>query len=281
MMTDTTTTTENHTLRYFHVYFDIADLSHRFVAPKLEAWALKQLKGSLKSPLKLCLGRPILAYQLGALNYARVIQDKSLERKIRTFVKLSHFYLVSNTLAESAVERRRRMLIEMFQHPSLRKDQPSLFGFVLCIVLSLGHEFWLHQPSLTREDRIMLMSSHILLTPLPFSELDLEWIENTLTRTRPRGTEGGPQSCVQCNFQPIWERVFLGKYLKELRERQDPSGGVRSLSTLVLKRASFADALPDSSQNCKGSCKDIFIEFVDEKIERVFALLADFYKDFE
>ncbi|KAF8601518.1 hypothetical protein BDV93DRAFT_558355 [Ceratobasidium sp. AG-I] len=37
MMTDSTTTTENHSTIYFNQYLDIADLSHRFAAPRLEA----------------------------------------------------------------------------------------------------------------------------------------------------------------------------------------------------------------------------------------------------
>lgn len=284
MMTDNTTTTKNHSLYYFNRYLDIADMSHRFAAPKLETWALKQLKDLSNSLIQLSVYPSTVSYQLRALDYTRVIQDKSLEHRVRTVVKLSYSYLLSTTLAtlnESAILPRKIKLLELFKHPNLQKDQPSLFGFVFCVVLSLGHKFWLHQPSLTRDDRIMLLSANTLLTPLPFLELELDWIEGSLTEAKPRGCEPGPRSCTRCNFQPAWARAFLGDYPKELRERQEPSGGVASLSALITKRTLFGDALVGLGKGCTKNCKERFVEFVDERVERVFTLFAGFFKDIE
>ena len=284
MMTDNTTTTKNHDYSNFCRYLDIADLSHRFVAPRLEAWALEQLKVLSTSIEKLSLGWASVTYQIRALNYARLIQDKTLGHRIRTFVKLSYSYLLPNslvTLRESSIPLERKTFLAMFKYPNLQKDHPSLFGFVFCVVLSLGHEFWLHQPLLTRDDRIMLLSAHALLTPLPFLKLELDWIEGTLSEANPHGSEPGPRSCAHCNFQATWKQYFSRGYYKELKGKQEPSGGVYSLSKLIAKRVLFADALDKLGEGCTNNCKICFIEFVDEKIERVFALFAEFYKEVE
>lgn len=284
MMKDTSTYAEMSTSHHFCRYLDIADLSHRFVAPKLEAWALKQLKGQFKSIIALSLTRTTVPYQVRALAYARIIQDKNLEHQIRTYVEIYYSYLLPETLArlqESGIQPRQSNLLALFKHPNLQKDWPSLFGFIFCMTLSLGHEFWLHQPLLVRDDRIKLLSAHTILTPLPVSKLELGWIEGTLAETNPRGNEQELQSCAQCNFQPAWNQVFSSRYLKEMMERREPSGGVISLSKLVTKRMLFVRALDKLDEDCTDNCKERFIEFVDEKIERVFTLFAGFYKDVE
>ncbi|KAF8601519.1 hypothetical protein BDV93DRAFT_608047 [Ceratobasidium sp. AG-I] len=56
IMADNTTSIKNHDYNRFCRYLDIADLSHRFVAPRLEAWALEQLKAQSTSIKKLSLG---------------------------------------------------------------------------------------------------------------------------------------------------------------------------------------------------------------------------------
>lgn len=283
-MTDTTKTTENHTLANFHRYFDIADLSHRFAAPRLEAWALKQLKGLSGSISTLSKFDPVEVYQVRALAYARIIDDKKLERQLLKLVELSYSYVLPGNptrLLPPATVARLQSLLVMFKHPNLQKDHPSLFGFIFCATLSLGSQFWLNEPSLSREDRVKLLSAHVHLTPLPVSKLGLDWIEGTLPGDDTHGGISGLQSCDQCDFRPVWEQIFSTRYYKQLKERQNPLGGVISLSLLAVKRIQFTQAIAEVDVNCAENCKERFSDFVYEKVDHVFELFAGFYKDVE
>lgn len=276
----------NNSFYRLHQYLDIADLSHRFAAPNLEAWALGQLKGLSNFTKDLALGQQNLDYQLRAISYAKRIQDKNLEHRMRTFVELSHSFVLREhpePPKESEAENYRRNLLKLFKYPNLQKDHPSLFGFIFCVTLSLGHEFWLHHPLLVRDDRIILLSAQAHLTPLPFSVLGLDWLEGTLTAASPHGTDPELQSCARCNFQPTWEQVFGGQYTEGMKKKESLLGGVNLLALLVVKRMIFKGALPGFgfALVCTNNCKERFIEFVDEKIEHVFTRFADFYKDIE
>lgn len=284
MMGNAAMTLESHTFYHLHQYLDIADLSHRFAASKLEAWALKQLRGISASTARLALCKQYVNYQLRALSYAKIIQDKILGHRLRTFVELSYSYLLqppSGGLTLLETEARKQNLLVVFKRPNIQKDNPSLFGFVFCVILSLGQKFWLHHPSLARTDRIILLSTQAHLTPLPFPMLGLDWLESTLTPVNPRGYNPELQSCTNCNFQPAWARAFPGQYIEGMKEKQGPSDGVSLLAQLLGKRMSFVDDLPLLTFNCRDNCKARFIEFVDERIENVFTLAADFYKDIE
>lgn len=283
-MSDTTKTTDNHNLTHFHRYLDIADISHRFAASTLEAWALKQLKGLSSSIAVLSHGKPDIEYQLRALVYARIIEDKKLEHQVRNLVELSYGYALpgaQSPLIASAIPGRRQKMLSLFKHPKIQTDHPSLFGFIFCATLSLGSQFWLKQALLSREDRVKLLSAHIHLTPLPTSKLGLAWIEDTLSFAHPHGNSSELRSCNQCNFQPAWEQVFSTEYLLHLKERQDPLGGVTLLSSLAVKRVQFARAISEIGEECVENCEERFTEFVDEKIDHVFTLFAGFYKDVE
>lgn len=283
-MKDPSTVSADYTFYRLHQYLDIADLSHRFAASKIEAWALEQLKILSGSVKKLAQCEQHVTYQLRAISYARIIRDKQLEHRMRTFVELSYSYLLQESsfrLTGSEFEVHRRNLLKVFNYPNVQTSHPSLFGFIFCIILSLGHEFWLHHPLLDREDRIALLSTQAHLTPLPISILGLDWIEGTLTQANPRGCNPELQSCAQCRFQPVWERAFPGQYIERMKKRESPSGGVGLLALLVEKRMAFVDALPSPNGRCTKNCQGRFVEFIDDKIEHVFVLLADYYKNLE
>lgn len=284
MIKDADMVTTSQAFYRLHQYLDIADLSHRFAASKLEAWALEQLRALSNCITRLSKSKQYVDYQLRALSYVRIIQDKQLGHRMRTFVELSYSYLLQESpfrLTGPEIEAHRRNLLKVFNYPNLQSDYPSLFGFIICVILSLGHGFWLHHPSLDREARIALLSAQTHLTPLPFSILGLDWVEGTLTPTNPHGCNPELQSCALCNFQPAWERAFPSQYIEGMKKKESPSGGVGLLALLIGKRVAFADDLPFPNGRCIKNCEGRFIEFIDDKLEHVFVLLADYYKVLE
>ncbi|KAF8601517.1 hypothetical protein BDV93DRAFT_608046 [Ceratobasidium sp. AG-I] len=226
-MADTTKTAENHSLPRFYHYLDVADLSHRFAAIKLGAWALGQLKGISRSFLSLAWeDTPNIDYQLRALRYARIINNKKLERQVQTFIEQSYRALLRAVIQSpvSAESARQQRLIMMFKYPGLQTDCPSLFGFILCVILGQGSQFWLNQSLLSREDRVGLLSAFVHLTPFPYSMLELDWVEGTLTEAHPRGNTPELQVCTQCDFWPSW-KVHILPCVKQQKGQQLPEGG--------------------------------------------------------
>lgn len=278
-MADTTKTNENHSISRFYHYLDVAHLSHRFAATKLEAWALGQLRGISRSLLSLAQQTQDIDRLLQALSYARILEDKLFERQVQTLIEQSYRSILRASIQPpTSIDLvRQQSLITMFEHPNLQADYPSLFGFVFCLVLSQGSQFWLKQPSFSREDRIKFMSAHVHLTPFPGSELELDWIDDTLTEAHPRGNAPGPQTCAQCDFLPSW-RAWFAPFSKKLKEQQIPETGAILLSRLATRRVGFAQDVGSLDGSCVEKCKERFIKFVDEKTDRVFALFAAFYK---
>ncbi|QRW24828.1 hypothetical protein RhiXN_11740 [Rhizoctonia solani] len=126
-----------------------------------------------------------------ALLYAKRTQDEELVANVRNAIQL-HFAWVSTSsplkLINSAagLDGSRERLIRVFKHPKLKEIDPALFGFAFCAILSLGHDIWMKDPLLSREDRVMLLSGQVHLMPLPLSTLGLGWVE-TLNCQNPKG----------------------------------------------------------------------------------------------
>lgn len=280
-MADTTRTNENHSLARFYHYLDVAELSHRFAAAGLEVWAQKQLRGISRSLLSLAPQTQDIDYSLRALDYARIIQDKGFERRVQTFIQQSYRNILrtSTEPPTSTNSVRQQGLVTMFKRPELQQKYPSLFGFIFCVILSQGSQFWLSQLLLTREDRIRLLSAHVHLTPFPVSTLDLGWMD-TLTETYPRGNAPELQSCAHCNFWPAW-RVWIARYFEQFKEPQIPEGGAGLLSHLATRPVGFAQATTGVGSSCADNCRERFVEFVYEKTDSVFTRFAAFYKDVE
>jgi hypothetical protein len=275
-----------HSMFKFCVYLDVADLADRFVAPRLDSWAHAQLKKLVKSIDEL-LSRYHLSseYHLRALRYAKRIGDDELLASVRSLIQL-HFIWVSKDSpvkfsAENAlvVNTVRKQAAYLYKEPALRHDDMPLFGFMFCFVLSLGHEFWAKIPSLTRDDRVILLSAQVYLTPPPVLPLGLDWI-CTLSSDNRNGMGTPIECCSECNFYPAWETVFGGTYYKQLRENTTPLFGISQLTLLPFQRTQFADLVEALTlADCQNSCAKKTVDFVDRCVQEVYVRLAQYSKD--
>ncbi|KAG9127997.1 hypothetical protein FRC07_006357 [Ceratobasidium sp. 392] len=154
------------TITAFRIYLDVADSAEKLAAPKLQCWAHGQLKKTTKAADPMLSRYPLSpTYQLRAIHYAKRTGDGELLIGVRRLIQL-HFAWVSrdspirlpaeNTLMVDAIRER---AVELYKTPSLRLEDPPLFGFVFCYVLGLGPEFGAKVSLLTRNDRVALLSA--------------------------------------------------------------------------------------------------------------------------
>ncbi|KAG8711043.1 hypothetical protein FRC09_020805 [Ceratobasidium sp. 395] len=276
------------TITGFRVYLDVADLADRFNAPKLQTWAHGQLKKTARLTDARLSRYPLNSdYQLRAIRYARRMGDDELLTDVRKTIQL-HFFWVSkdspirlpaeNTLMADTIRKR---AVELYKDLSLRVDDPPLFGFVFCYVLSLGAEFGSKVPLLTRNDRVALLSAQVYLTPLPVSSLDLDWF-CTLTLENRRGIGTPIESCSKCDFYPAWEAVFGGDCYKQLRENATPLFGISQLARLPYQRLQFSDLVEEmASSDCQQRCGGRILDFVEGCIQNVYVRLIQYCRDVE
>ncbi|KAG9127996.1 hypothetical protein FRC07_006356 [Ceratobasidium sp. 392] len=280
-----TTDPNNHTVSAFLKLIDIADMANRFVAPELESWALRQLKQFSSSTDKLSKHHISHEYQLKLLRYANLAVDKDLICWVRHWIRYHYVWAMDPSLARpafttKAIERVRDQLTRLFKIPNLRESDPSLFGFTFSLLLSLGHKFWSKSTLLTRQDRIILLSAQVHLTPLPESRISLEWL-NAYAQKGDRISKSRHKPCARCLITRAWDEAFGGAY-KDTLYSSTPLAGVSALVLLPHRRQCFADAIGKLSPAiCSVKCREAVLKFVDRHIDEVYAQVATFWEDVE
>lgn len=277
-----------HTISNFRIYLDVADLASRFAAPSLESWAHTQLKRVVKSP-EGGLSRYYLSseYQLRALQYAKSSQDEDLVTNVRNMIQL-HFVWFSNSSPIEVPKQSPHILcalreraVQMYKIADLRQTDLTLFGYMFCYVLSLGHEIWMRDPLFTRSDRVIFLSAQVHLTPLPVGTLGLDWL-STLTPDNPRGSETQIECCSQCNFYPAWEATLGSSFLQEIRENTTPLFGISQLVLLPFRRLQFTGLVEQHpSTHCQNSCATRILNYVDKNLQNVYIKMTEYCKDVE
>ncbi|QRV83146.1 hypothetical protein RhiJN_11162 [Ceratobasidium sp. AG-Ba] len=275
----------NHNSSVFLKLIDIADLAHRFVAPELESWALGQLKQFACSTEKMSKYHISPEYQLKLLRYAKLALDENLTYWVRHWIRSHYVWGMDPSPAKPAftiksIERVREQLVRLFKIPNLRETEPALFGFTFCLLLSLGHTFWSKASLLTRQDRIILLSGQVHLTPLPESRISLQWLD-AYAQKGNRVSKSRHKPCARCLITRAWDDAFGGGY-RQMVYSNTPLAGISALVLLPHRRQHFADALKKiSPMICSAKCQDTILKFVDRHIDGVFAQVATFWKDVE
>jgi hypothetical protein len=277
------TDSNNHTSSVFLKLIDIADMAHRFIAPELESWALRQLKQFSHSTEKMSKYHISSEYQLRLLRYANLTLDQDLVRWVRHWIRCHYVWAVEPPPPQplftvKTIARVRDQAVRMFKEPNLRDNEPSLFGFIFCLLLSLGHEFWSKAALLTRQDRIILLSAQVHLTPLPRSKIPLQWLD-AYTQRNDQVAKSRHKPCSRCLIARAWDDAFGGTF-RQMLHSSTPLAGISALVLLPHKRQCFADAIKELPPAvCSNKCQDAIIRFVDHSIEEVFAQVAAFYRD--
>ncbi|KDN39885.1 hypothetical protein RSAG8_08536, partial [Rhizoctonia solani AG-8 WAC10335] len=265
----------------FHIYLDVAEIANRFSAPNLESWAHAELckiaSSAYEELSRFSMHRD---YQLRALLYAKRARDEELATHVRNAIQLHLAWFSTNSPVKlvttaGGLDAAREGLVRVFKHPKLQDIDPALFGFAFCGILGLGHEIWMKDPLLSREDRVMLLSGQVRLMPLPVSTLGLGWMD-TLNCQNRKGTGTPIECCSECDHILSWEASFGDNYRQQLCATTPPLCGISQLAILPIQRLVFRGALyENNSLNCTNSCCDRILEFVDLRIQDTYVRLAE------
>ncbi|CAE6464698.1 unnamed protein product [Rhizoctonia solani] len=265
----------------FHIYLDVAEIANRFSAPNLKSWAHAELcKIASSAYEELSRFSMRTDYQLRALLYAKRARDERLASQVRNAIQLHFAWVSINSpvklvAAAGGLEAARERLVRVFKHPKLQDIDPALFGFAFCGILGLGHEVWMKDPLLSREDRVMLLSGQVRLMPLPVSTLGLDWMDTLNCRNR-KGAGTPIECCSECEHFLIWESCFGDDYRQQLCATTPPLCGITQLAILPVQRLMFRGALYENNPpSCKNSCYDRMLEFVDTRIQDTYVRLAE------
>ncbi|CAE6475647.1 unnamed protein product [Rhizoctonia solani] len=265
----------------FHIYLDVAEIASRFSAPNLKSWAHAELRKIASSAYEeLSRFSMRTDYQLRALLYAKRTQDEELAAQVRNAIQLHFAWISVNSplklvTTAGALDTSRERLVRVFKQHNLQDIDPALFGFAFCGILGLGHEVWMKDSLLSREDRVMLLSGQVRLMPLPVSTLGLGWM-NTLNCQNRKGTGTPIECCSECDHILSWEASFGDNYRQQLCATTPPLCGISQLAILPIQRLVFRGALyENNSLNCTNSCCDRILEFVDLRIQDTYVRLAE------
>ncbi|QRV83147.1 glycosyltransferase family 8 protein [Ceratobasidium sp. AG-Ba] len=258
----------------FRIYVDVAELAERFAAPNLRSWACGQLKRVLKSADEF-LSRHNLSweYHIRALLFAKRTGDDEVLASVRSLIQLHFVWVLKDSPIQVPAERAtvvdavRERAVKLYKYPTLRDEDAAIFGFLFCCILSMGPDFAAQTSLLTRNDRVALLSGQVLLTPLPTSSLDLDWL-HILSPENRSGDITKFASCPTCDFFPAWEAVFGGGYYQQLRENATPLFGISQLAALPFKRLQLSDLIVEMDlSDCQQSCGQRLVRYVDSYSE--------------
>ncbi|KAG9093017.1 hypothetical protein FRC06_011710, partial [Ceratobasidium sp. 370] len=221
----------------FKRYLDIARLAHRFCMDSVETWALGQFKRVTQSYTR-ATAPPLNPTNLfDALAYSKLTADRELESDIRNLARcyissLSHVPLPTPNTNQIKVS----ILTRVYEDAALKQQDPALFGYIFCVVLSAGHEspVW---KALTRDDRSKLLAAQVYLTPLPCT-LPIGWIQNPSEIFAAVDVQSRQICFHNCS------QIFIRRFC-QLANRPDfindsPLVGVAALSKLATHRQSIA-----------------------------------------
>ncbi|KAG9121898.1 hypothetical protein FRC07_001959, partial [Ceratobasidium sp. 392] len=168
----------------FTSYLNISSLAHRFCMPKIEKWALQQFRRVLASPKRLTELTWDHNELLDALAQVKVFNDPEMEHEVRNLIGCHlqvpqargafDFWFAALAKNRAPSPPLNGTLVSLYKNCALKTVDPALFGFVFCSILSEGYtsSIW---ADLTLEDRSKLLAAQVYLTPLPFSQIHLNW----------------------------------------------------------------------------------------------------------
>ncbi|QRV97391.1 hypothetical protein RhiJN_25410 [Ceratobasidium sp. AG-Ba] len=264
----------------FKRYLGIAVTSQQLRIDGLEDWARKQLNLVMSSPERLAgynWDRDIL---IAGLSYAKQTWDTDLERNVRNLI-CCHLQARGGWLSGSPiVQVVNDTLVHFYQNPELKDDDPALFGFVFCSILSLGHKSSVWK-NLTQEDRTKLMVSQVYLTPLPRTALHLGWIYHPSDLPDFINADRSTECSSECGKRfttLVLRKTFTQDYLKRL-ESQAPLIGISALRELPRLRRDMITTMRkgDFSWEIETDCLERIMLWLDQKINIVFTTLGNSY----
>jgi hypothetical protein len=259
----------------FMPYLNIASLAHRFCMTSIETWALGQFKRVMcSSALHISHWYWHNDELLGALLYVKLTSDRELEHHVRNMIQCYIQHRVSSPVL-SEDEWKAVRLVEFYQLPLLKQQDPALFGHIFCVVLSVvGHKTSLWK-RFDRDTRYKLLAAHVYLTPLP-STLPTSWIHNTSEISAAIEVPARPGCFNECSrrFNDALSKTFNSTYCSELK-RDSPLSGVTALCKLATHRQSLSEEF----RHTKCQCANKMLSVIDLKMDALFSEIAEKYHD--
>ncbi|QRV97389.1 The BTB (BR-C, ttk and bab)/POZ (Pox virus and Zinc finger) domain [Ceratobasidium sp. AG-Ba] len=257
----------------FRRYLDIASLAQRFCMAVIESWALKQLKKLLRFSKKLS-GLPWSNSDIfDSLAYSSLTFDQEFQHDLHNLICCSVYNCYLPCLDPSRKRSGRSLstrLGQLYNHPTLKQQDPALFGFVFCMVLSAGYQSSIWQ-GMTRDERAKLYAAQTQLTPLP-STLPIGWVQNPSELSSSIPNESRPScfsSCSQNFVQKVNQIIKRGEFVEEL-----PLRGITAMCKLPTYRQQLAES-PKPSNECVCTLK--MLEKIDLKLDALFTELAEIH----
>ncbi|EUC55474.1 hypothetical protein RSOL_116560 [Rhizoctonia solani AG-3 Rhs1AP] len=285
----------------FVFYLDVAILSLRFDMPRLDKWAVSELKKLVYTVSRMISdGIPLSedSYSDGAealegsvdmnaedypvfrlidaIWHANKISDKSLAHRLRGIF----FYHCTSPPTDT--------IVSLFKILGLRKRSPSLFGFLFLLLLSKGSETW-KRNAFTQTDRMAFFSAQSYLTPLPKSlKLSLrtpllnhfESLGRSANRFVNEPGKSCDNSCSQGAFYSWVDHFDDGFYVKTCSK--EPLVAIKALADIPRRRLDFAEELkhdsedPERGQCCSGRMN--IMEALDLDLQEVYTRVSEYYR---
>ncbi|KAF8599777.1 hypothetical protein BDV93DRAFT_609072 [Ceratobasidium sp. AG-I] len=264
----------HHTAFVFERYLNIASLANRFCMAEVETWARDQFNRVLGSSQRLSTEIWNRNTLLNALAYAKLGPDLELEHNIRAMIEccLEPLDGSQDSIYGGWVHS---CVAQFYKHPTLKTQDPALFGYIFCVVLSAGHQSPLWKERLTRNDRYILFAAQAHLTPLP-ATLPTDWIGDASKISSMVDAQVRPgcfQSCSQ-RFKNSFNTHFN---CRTALTQNSPLTGVTALASLATRRQSLAESFKPLNLQCK--CMNQLISAIDVKMDALFTELAEKYHD--
>ncbi|QRV90513.1 hypothetical protein RhiJN_18531 [Ceratobasidium sp. AG-Ba] len=273
---------QQRTTSTFKSYLHIASLAHRFGMYEIEEWALAQFRKVLSSPEYLAGLSWGSAELLDALEYSKLLSDRSdTTRQIRGLIGCRLQKLVPEQAQGFLINlAAKELLLDMYENSALKGSDPPLFGFVFCAVLSEGYRSFIWA-RLTVDKRAKLLAAQVYLTPLPLSELHLDWIQ-TPTNLADAVKEADRSRCFAACSEIFTQKIFPASFNKEYSSRlasDSPLVGISALRQLPYLRQATINLLRQDPRVCKRGCGSSIRDSLDQHMEATFTVLSNKFHD--
>ncbi|KAG8719208.1 hypothetical protein FRC09_011475 [Ceratobasidium sp. 395] len=248
----------------------------------VEVWALDQIKLVMNSAERLSSTIQNNDSLLDILFYCKTTPNRELEENFRSLLQCylqlppgRWGYLGNDTQTQTWGTI---TLAHLYQHPTLKQQDPALFGHVFCVVLSAGRQSIIWE-ALTRETRLKLLAAQVYLTPLP-STLPISWISKPAEITLSLDAKTQPSCFYSCrgDFDSAIKDAFDSALYSKL-SADSPLAGVTSLSKLAVYRQMIAQRFKRSAAKHTCKCRAQLLSAFDAKMNTLFTELAEKYHE--
>lgn len=265
----------NHTKDAFVCHLGIVVLARYLGMPELEFWSYSQLELILKSVTRFVNSSWDKGTLLQAMDYASRTRALS-GRDLRVFTRLALSITAPNNPIrfQSPPSSNLATCVALYKDPNFPETQPSLFGYVFTVILSLGHRscVWAHQ--LSREERNVLYAAQVHLVS-PYKEAglsDLSWL--SLPPSQTAGVK-----CASCtkHLDTAWNVGFAGcRGLGSAIPLED----ISKLVILPSCRQIFADYVRSNPKLRAHNCGTAMLSDIDVRMYNIFHEMYYQYKHF-